>query len=424
MIKKIGIEELSVGMRICGVKKESAEASFFENDILIKTTEDVARLRRSGCVEAYIDTDTCGDEPPSGEPFPKPEPEPEVEVEGTLEEPLEESLEEPGEVPDGLGEEPGGGLPEEDPVGFEEELKAAIGIRAEAEAAVGELLRDARSGRSIDKDKVHETVGNIMDSVFRNRDAITSLARLKSYDRYTFTHSINVCILSTTLGRWLGMDKADIYSLGVGSILHDIGKMLVPEWLLNKRGGYTEEEFRSMQKHTVLGADFLSGTGGVDESSLRVVAHHHERYDGTGYPAGFSGEDINFFARVVAIVDVYDAMTSDRVYRRRIIPSEVLKFMYLKKDPHFGPGLLEKFIQCIGIYPIGSLVELNTGEVALIRSVNRSDLLKPQVLIVLDRGKRPYSTPVIVDLRKDEARSITCALDPDSHPVNFDEYLL
>ena len=156
---------------------------------------------------------------------------------------------------------------------------------------------------------------------------------------------------------------------------------------------------------------------------MNVIAQHHERYDGSGYPFKFSGEVIHRFARIASIADIYDAMTTDRVYRSRIVPCEVLKLLYLKRDGYFGPGLVEKFIHCIGIYPIGSLVELNTGEICLIRSVDRNHLLQPVVVVVLDGDKRPYRVPFVVDLNEDASRCITGAADPDKYMLHFDEFL-
>ena len=427
MIKKIGIDELAVGMQVCGIKKTHGEASFFLNNMLIRTGDDIKGLRESLCDVVYVDTGRLC-EPYEG---------PRKDIAGGLGAEEDEEAGLPEALVEGEAGFPGMGAEslrtaveivhiesdDEDPVEYREELHKARHIKKEATAVIGSLLKDARVGKSINGEKVHETVDGIMESVFRNRDAITSLTRLKSHDHYTFTHSVNVCILAVALGRWLQMDKDDIRGLGTGAILHDVGKMFLPEALLNKEGVYTDSEFRTMQRHTVLGADFLTGAGNVEERSMNVIAQHHERYDGSGYPFKFSGDVIHRFARIASIADIYDAMTTDRVYRSRIVPSEVLKLLYLKRDSYFGPGLIEKFIHCIGIYPIGSLVELNTGEICLIRSVDRDHLLQPVVVVVLDGDKRPYRIPFVVDLNEDASRCITGAADPDRYMLHFDEFL-
>lgn len=426
MIKKIGIDELVVGMHVCGIKKTHGEASFFLNNILIRNEEEIRGLRSSSCDVVYVDTSrlspSCRQGAAAGAGAPEDEeagvPEALIEGEagggGTGAESLRTAVE-----PVALK----GPLSGEDPVEFKDEVRKARQIKKEATAVIGSLLKDARAGKSIDREKVRETVGGIIESVFRNRDAITSLTRLKSHDHYTFTHSVNVCILATALGRWLRMGKDEINELGTGAILHDVGKMFLPESLLNKEGVYTDEEFREMQQHTELGADFLSGTDNVGQRPMLVIAQHHERYDGSGYPYKRAGDGIDLFARIASIADIYDAMTTDRVYRSKIVPSEVLKLLYLKRDCYFGPGLVEKFIHCIGIYPIGSLVELNTGEICLIRSIDREHLLQPVVVAVLDGDKRPYRVPFIVDLNEDGSRCITGAADPDRYMLHFDEFL-
>jgi len=428
VIKKIGIDELAVGMQVCGIKKTHGEASFYLNNVLIRSESDIKGLHSSLCDFVYVETGpgygTYGQRPELKQaPGAAGDEEaglPEAVVEGEVEtSPMgAESLRVAVEH-DALDLESSG----EDPVEFGEEIEKARLIKQEATAAIGSLLNDARVGKSIDGDKVHEVVGGIMDSVFRNRDAITSLTRLNSHDHYTFTHSVNVCILTVALGRWLQMSPEDIRGLGIGAVLHDVGKMLLPEALLNKEGVYTDEEFRTMQRHTLLGADFLSGAAQVGKNSMRVIVEHHERYDGSGYPFKRAGDDIHRFARIASIADIYDAMTTDRVYRSRIVPCEVLKLLYLKRDSYFGPGLVEKFIHCIGIYPIGSLVELNTGEVGLILSVDREHLLQPVVMVVLDGDKRRYRAPFIVDLNEDLSRVITGAADPDRYMLHFDEFL-
>ena len=470
MYKKISTDELEVGMHVCGIEKKAGDASFFMNNILIKNKEDIKKLRESGCTAVYIGTappdgvsaappDDASTAPieesaaplPAGVDTPPPDDVSAAPPDDASAAPPEEST-----APLPAGEEKAGGvipaeskapddvdadvvaetlsaavessldqrpIEDKDPVEFEEEIEEARETRKEAEIVIKDLMQDVRLGRSIDKDKVYDTVGKIIDSVFKNKDAITSLTRLKNFDHYTFTHSINVCTLSIALGRWVSLEKEDIHSLGVGALLHDVGKMLIPEVLLNKRGSYTDDEFRQMQQHPVLGADFLSGTRALGDGSMQVVLQHHERHNGSGYPAELAGDKIHLFACIAGIADVYDAMTSDRVYRSMIAPNEVLKLLYVNRETEFGPGLVEKFIQCIGIYPIGSLVELNTGEIALIRSIDRSHLLQPVLVIILDENKKSLAMPLVVNLNSDDKRCIVGAADPNKYKFNFDQFL-
>lgn len=296
-----------------------------------------------------------------------------------------------------------------DKVEFKEELKRAKKIRNEAVDLVKEFLNTVRTGKGIEADKVHSTMGKMVDSIFSNQDALASLARLKSFDNYTFTHSVNVAILSITMGRHMGFKREDIHDLGVGAILHDVGKMLVPENILNKPGALTESEFEVMKKHTTLGAELLERTRNIKEESRYVALQHQEKYDGTGYPGKLKGSDIHIFGRISAVADVYDAMTSKRVYKPGMHPEEALKKMYFLRGKHFESQMVERLIKCLGIYPIGTLVELNTGELALVRMTNHTHPVQPLVMMLFDKEKKPCPQPFEIDLKDDLGRWITAS---------------
>ncbi|MBI2400891.1 MAG: HD-GYP domain-containing protein, partial [Deltaproteobacteria bacterium] len=376
MIQKISLEELRVGMYVCG--------------ILLKSQGDVEKMLWNGYACLYINVD---DEPAAPPPAPPADDTPEAGTELTAvcesaPEDTEELLEEePGQAglcapaeQKALEEEcpaiierceearPQDKLPPTE-VSFDEEFREAQRLRGEAELLVREFLQNARLGKDVDTGKVTGTVGRMVDSVFRNQDALTSLARLKSFDDYTFAHCVNVCILSLALGRQMGLERADLEDLGTGAILHDIGKMLVPDKVLNKPGKLTDEEFAIMKTHAELGGDMLSGAK-INEAAMLVALQHHERYDGSGYYKGLAKSEIHIFARIAAVADVYDAMTSKRVYQPGMVPEEALKRLYLMRGTHFQPEIVETLIKCLGIYPIGTFVELNTGELAIVKMVN------------------------------------------------------
>lgn len=426
MIQKINIDELQAGMHICGLKNESGASSFFMNNALIKNAQEVQSLKKKGFTVVYINV-----EPVKAQPSAQTQPGADT-VTGHDEAPQSAELEKligqgqaenadaqphPVATRPFILKDP---LDIKDEVEFRGAIKEAQEIRDEAEHTVTTIMHDVLMGKSLVKEQVEKTVDKIVKSIFRNRDAITSLARLKRYDTYTFTHCVNVSILSIALGRHLGLRREDLFKLGVGAILHDIGKMLIPEELLNKAGAYTEAELNLMKRHSMLGADFLSATSFIALESVHITAQHHERYDGSGYPAGLAGEAIHFFARIAGIADVYDAMTSNRVYQKAIMPTDTLKLIYLRRKTHFGPELVEKFIQCVGIYPIGSLVELNSGDIGLIKSVNRPDLLHPMVSVVLDRYKRPCRRPLDIDLAGEDGRWIVRAVDSEIYAVTVE----
>lgn len=398
-------------MYVCGMEKEAGKAVFFMNNILLKSTDDVEKMLRNGYACLYIN---IADETPAPEVSERA-----LEVEKkTGEEALDACAEEPVVEEEYLSiiEECEEVEPEEErfcgETGFDEELKEAQKVRDEAELLVREFLNNARLGKDIDAKKVKGTVGRMVDSVFRNQDALTSLARLKSFDDYTFAHCVNVSILSLALGRQMGLDRADMEELGTGAILHDIGKMLVPDKVLNKPGKLTDDEFTIMKGHAELGGSLLTGAK-ITEAAILVALQHHERYDGSGYYKGLAKGDIHIFARIAAVADVYDAMTSKRVYQSGMAPEEALRRLYLMRGTHFQPEIVDRLIKCLGIYPIGTFVELNTGELAVVKMVNRSHPAEPRIQILSDRWKKPRETPHETDLRDEIGRWIVDSLKPE-----------
>lgn len=418
MIKKISLEELRVGMYVCGMERVAGKPNFFMNNILLKSQDDVDRMLWNGYACLYINIDepaaptafSAGMPEVEAESAPRAicESAPEIEeetIEGAFESREPEAVEE--ECP-AIIEQREEARPQEPPpaeTSFDEEIKEAQRLRGEADLLVREFLQNARLGNGFDAGKVTGTVGRMVDSVFRNQDALTSLARLKSFDDYTFAHCVNVCILSLALGRQMGLERADLENLGTGAILHDIGKMLVPDKVLNKPGKLTDEEFTIMKKHAELGGDVLSGAK-IGEAAMLVALQHHERFDGSGYYKGLAKDDIHIFARIAAVADVYDAMTSKRVYQNGVVPEEALKRLYLMRGTHFQPEVVERLIICLGIYPIGTFVELNTGELAIVKMVNRSHPMQPIIQLLSDREKKPCRTPQEIDLKDEIGRWI------------------
>lgn len=432
MIKKINLDELQVGMYVCGMEKETGKPIFFMNNILLKSQSDVDRMLWNGYACLYINIE---EEPVAAVPVPtvhapvQPAP-PSVCGQAPAPDVREETIEETETpVPCEAGvqmaadekspaaiEECEELQPEDEPppaeTGFDEELKIAQKVRDEAELLVREFLQNAKLGTGIDAGKVTATVGRMVDSVFRNQDALTSLARLKSFDDYTFAHCVNVCILSLALGKQMGLEKADLEDLGTGAILHDIGKMLVPDAVLNKPGKLTDDEFVIMKSHAELGGNMLCGAK-INKAALLVATQHHERYDGSGYYKGLAKNGIHLYARIAAVADVYDAMTSIRVYQKGLTPEEALKRLYLMRGTHFQPEIVERFIRCLGIYPIGTIVELNTGELAVVKMVNRSHPMQPRIQLLFDRGKKPCKTKQETDLKDEIGRWIVATKTPE-----------
>jgi putative nucleotidyltransferase with HDIG domain len=288
-----------------------------------------------------------------------------------------------------------------------DELETAIAVRGNTYALIGSLLEDARLGRSVDSLAAKQVVREMAASIMRNPDALLLLTLLNDKDNYTTFHSIDVCILSLAFGRHLGVEEEELNVLGLGALLHDIGKMRIPPEVLNKAGRLSDSEFQLMKGHVQEGVEILSGTRGIPQAALEVVQRHHERFDGRGYLQGLEGKDIGLFGSIAGIADVYDAVTSERVYHPAITPYEALKHLYQWKNRDFDEALVLGFIQCIGIYPVGSLVSLSTGDLALVVAVNPDHRLRPTVKLLMDSQGERYETPVTVDLLEENARSST-----------------
>ena len=298
---------------------------------------------------------------------------------------------------------------------LEQEIPVAREHYETARTLVYQILDDIRAGKNINSLAAKRMVGELTESVIRNPDALTCFIQLKKKDEYTAQHSLRVCILALAFGRHLGLDREMLEMLGMGALLHDIGKMKVPSEILNKPSALTDYEFTLMKSHVPRGVEILERMPGIPRPAIDVARCHHERYSGGGYIAGLKGDQIGFFGMVGGIVDCYDAVTSDRSYRAGMSAHTALKQMYEWRSRDFHPGLVEQFIQCMGIYPIGSVVELNTGEIAVVVTMNRVRRLKPRVTLVLNENCAPYSTPITVDLMQHKTS--------DGRPCEIDRVL-
>jgi len=292
-----------------------------------------------------------------------------------------------------------------DQTDVEDELPHAKEAEREVRVVVDNVLEDARMGRSIDAPGAKRAIGELVQSILRNPDALVCLNELKDKDQYTALHSVRVCILALAFGRHLELSEDELHVLGLGALLHDVGKSKVPMEILNKPGRLTADEFELMKSHVPQGVEILSRTPGIPAGAIEVARAHHERFDGTGYALGLRGTQIGLFGQIGAIVDCYDAITSDRSYHAGMSAHDALRKMYEWRRKDFHDQLVEQFIQCMGIYPIGSVVEMNTGSVGVVVSVNRLRRLRPRVALVLDAQRRPYQPVTIIDLTQQEDTS-------------------
>lgn len=322
-------------------------------------------------------------------------------------------------------------LGQERPVGvpvttsLADELPIAKRLYTETLTHVRSFVDDVRKGKDIDYREAAPLVDNLIESVFRNETAAATLFKLKWFDEYTYTHSINVSILAVILGRHLGMAKPELHKLGIAGLYHDVGKARIPEAILNKPGKLTEREFQVMRSHPEEGWKIMQGQPGLDPEILRAVVEHHERTDGTGYPKGLGEGEIGRFSRIISVVDVYDALTSRRVYKDPIAPAKALGMMYQWRDRDFPPHAIENFIRCMGVYPVGSLVRLSSGEYGIVATSNAVRPTKPEVKVVLDAKKRPQLARVL-DLHAleggPEAVDIVEVLNPAALKIDLERF--
>jgi HD-GYP domain-containing protein (c-di-GMP phosphodiesterase class II) len=286
-------------------------------------------------------------------------------------------------------------------VGTGQELSTAKVTYNEAKSSVNHLMENIRLGKSANVLESSTAVDHIVDSVIRNQDALRWLTKIKHQDAYTAEHSINVCILSATFARFLGHDEGEIRRIAMSGLLHDVGKSRVPVDILNKNGRLTADELDIMKEHTSFGKDLLLSIGYSDRIAVDVAHTHHERLDGKGYPRGLTASQIPYYAKIIALADCYDAITSSRCYDGARASMEALDIIYKCRGSQFDNELAINFIKCIGIYPPGAIVELNTGHVGIVISANINHKLRPKVLLVRSKDKKIISEKP-VDLTSDE----------------------
>ncbi|WP_229410305.1 HD-GYP domain-containing protein [Massilia sp. YMA4] len=260
------------------------------------------------------------------------------------------------------------------------------------------MFNEARMGRLGDLTAATDLVDDVAASVMRNQGALINLVRLKQADDYTYLHSVAVCAMMIALARQLGLPDQEVRDCGMAGLLHDLGKVAIPPEILNKPGKLTDEEFQQVKRHPVAGFEALAGWQDVPDIARDVCLHHHERYDGKGYPHGLKGEQISQHARMGAVCDVYDAITSNRPYKEGWCPADSLRRMAeWTKEGHFDPVLFAAFVKCMGIYPVGTLLRLKSSRLGVVVD-NSKSLLKPIVKVFFSAKSMGYIPPVEVDL--------------------------
>lgn len=376
MLKRISVDHLRLGMHLHELCGSWMDHPFWRTKFVLRDPADLVRIRDSGISEVWINT-AKGLDVEGGVSQEQAALEVERELVVALQAPL---------APPGLAEPPAHAA-----------VPSATTICNLARDKVQSLFTEARMGKAIDVDGCAPLVEAIIGSVESDPGALLSLVRLKSKDEYTYLHSVAVCTLMVALARTLKLPDAEVRKLGLAGMLHDMGKARIPLAVLNKPGRLTDGEFALMRRHPQWGHDLLI-EGQVDcPVTLDVCLHHHEKTDGSGYPAALSGNNISLHARMGAICDVYDAVTSARAYKQAWDPGEAIRQMAQWKG-HFDPVLFQAFVKTVGIYPVGTLIKLQSGRLAVVIEQGSKSLLTPRVKVFFSTRSMLPITPELVDL--------------------------
>ena len=378
MIRKIPIRQLLPGMYVVDLHKHWLEHNIWQRRFMIRDEAHVQKLVYEGIEEVSIDLGRGIDVPP---PPPPPE-------RGSTEfERKFLSLAErfaPGPRQVSLGEE----------------RRRAARLLSDAGSMLNELMIAAQIGREVDAARLEPLVGKMMESIRRNPDALVPLARLKTRDAYAADHAVATAGLIIALGLQQGLPDPEIEKLAIGTMLKDIGQAALDETLITKPGMLSQAEYSTVKSHVEEGLAVLEATSRLSETSVAVVLENHERYNVCGYPYRMAGDEISAAGRMAAIVDSYDAMTSQRPYRPAISPSMALAQLYDERGNQFDPALVAAFVRTVGIYPVGTLVLLESGHLAVVDATHAENTLTPIVRVIYHTGRQQYVAPVTVDLAR------------------------
>ncbi|MCJ2166290.1 HD-GYP domain-containing protein [Pseudodesulfovibrio sp. S3-i] len=310
---------------------------------------------------------------------------------------------------------------------FDEAIRSAAITYEDAMGLAMRLVSDAKLGKKVDFTTAMETASSIVESALSNPDTLVCLTKLSNFDDYTYTHCINVAAIAVVFGDYIGMSREELTLLGVAGMMHDLGKTAVPARIVTKPGRLTKPECEEMKRHPGYGRTILQRNSDIPPRVLEAVRAHHEKYNGSGYPDGLTRKEIPAFARILCLADIYDALTSNRYYKDAIPPNKALGIMYGMRDQDFDPTEIQLFIKCLGIYPSGSFVRLNTGEYALVFETDAFKPLYPKIRIVMNKSMKPIDAKDVdlKDQTSDNGETIEiveCA-DPSAYRRELMTYL-
>lgn len=391
MLKKIKVEQLVLGMHLKEFCGSWMEHPFWRNGFVISDPQDIKAILASSIREVWIDV-SKGLDVAAGAP---------AVLEAESDAQVEADLQKESEAKRELA-----------PVSTGVEIERAAKICLQSKQAVISMFQEARMGKAVDTGGARKLVEEITDSVVRNPGALISLARLKTVDDYTYMHSVAVCAMMVGLSKQLGLDEEQTRLAGMAGLMHDLGKALMPMEVLNKPGKLTDAEFAIIKTHPVEGHRMLLTGKDVHPMVLDVCLHHHEKVDGSGYPKGLKDNEISLFAKMGAVCDVYDAITSNRPYKAGWDPAESLRKMAEWAKGHFDAKVFQAFVKSLGIYPIGSLVKLTSGRLGVVVEQGSKSLTTPVVKVFFSTKSNMRIVPELVDLSHSATEKIMSREDP------------
>jgi HD-GYP domain-containing protein (c-di-GMP phosphodiesterase class II) len=398
-VKQIPTEDLAVGMYVSRLDRPWLETPFLFQGFTIKSPEEIKQIQRF-CRHVFVEQTAVSSKGLPGSTKPRDSKSGEKEKRPWRDRFSWLFPRVWNRLGDRSKEEAAPGDFYSDAVTLVEELPEAKQILTNASSLLIETMEAIRKGGKLDVQVLESAVNPMMESLLRNRDAMTWLSRIKRTDDYTYGHSVSCAIYAIAFGRHLGLSKDDLKTLGLGGLLLDVGKTKIPKELLCKLGTLSNSEVQLMRRHVEFGEEILSEVDGMDRQVIEMVRFHHERYEGSGYPYGLKGPDIPVFARIAGIVDFFDAMTTPRPYAGPISAYDAMRELHNRLDTEFQSEMVEHFVRAIGMFPNGALVELSTGEVGIVVDQNRVRRLRPKIMVVLGADKKPMDEFVTVDLRE------------------------
>lgn len=408
---RIDIDKITKGMYVCDLDRPWNETSFLFQGFRITNKQEIEQLKNV-CKFIYVDEEkstiditpdllALSAKSPQAETYKKPEPLYNIQVKHKSHE-----------------------------VGFEKEFPVAKEVYQNSVEKMSLIFSDLRVGKSLNVLTVKSTVQNMASSILRNPDALKLMCVLQERDNDAVTHALHVCILTLAFAYYLGLKNDMMQQLGIGALLHDIGESKLPVGLFWKSEPFTAEEKKEVQKHTEYGLDIINKVQGFHPVVFDIVSDHHERINGSGFPRQSEGDEISYNSMLVSIVDVYDCVTMGYEGRQPISCTDALKSMYDWRNELFQGELVEHFIQCLGIYPIGSVVRLNSGEIGIVVSFDDCSRLTPRVMLLLDKDKEYYPTPRMLDLsqfREDDDKfvyEIKQVVNPEDYDITLRNHIL